>query len=117
MGIIEIIPIHILLLSTEREHSIFVNKQKTTPSGVAFYINTNPIHQPPILHQIRVDVQFRGGDGEDPSSKIAVGFEGPGIFPLAKADQVVSEIHLSPNWSVLSQSIVPFDQKLSLERL
>src|SRR5690606_20726878 len=45
---------------------------------------------PRIRHQIGVDVQLCGGDGEDPSGGIAIGLEGPSVFPLAKADQVVS---------------------------
>jgi len=37
-----------------------------------------------ILHQIRIDVEFGGGDGEDAAAGIAVGLEGPGIPCLPK---------------------------------
>src|SRR5690606_19662669 len=45
---------------------------------------------PLILHQIGIDIQFRSGYRENPSGGIAVGLEGPGILPFAKADQIVS---------------------------
>src|SRR5690606_5456476 len=40
---------------------------------------------PLILHQIRVDVEFGGGNREDAAHRITVGFEGPGVLLLAKS--------------------------------
>src|SRR5690554_2534267 len=57
---------------------------------VALSISYNHKSIPIILHQIRINIQFRGGYREDPSGGIVVGLEGPGIFPFSEADQVVS---------------------------
>lgn len=42
---------------------------------------------PLILHQIGVDVQFRGGDGENAACGARVDFAGPGL-PLVKAPKI-----------------------------
>lgn len=66
------------------------------------YISNQSI--PLILHQIRVDIKFGGGDGENATGRIAIGLEDPGVLPLAKEDQIISS---SPAFSGKPQSVSP----------